>query len=192
LWIGTARGISCFNGVDWTIYNVLTGLPYASINNLIFDKQGNLLCINGELLILKYVGNKWTILDKPKIIAGDKIFSLAVDNLNNMWLGFLGEGVYKIDNNNWIHYDASNGLVFNTVSSIGIDSKDRLWFGTDSGVSKFDGSIRTNYTNINSGLIDNNVHKIVIDSEDNIWFATNKGVSKFDGKKWTTFISKGY
>ncbi|MES2389324.1 MAG: two-component regulator propeller domain-containing protein [Bacteroidota bacterium] len=71
-------------------------------------------------------------------------------------------------------YTAEDGLAGDVVYSAFQDRDNFIWFATETGVSRFDGSVFTNY-GIQNGLADNEIMKIFQDSEGRIWFLSLNG-----------------
>src|SRR5690606_9436488 len=88
------------------------------------------------------------------------------------------------------YYNAEDGLAGNKVRWITEDSKGNMWFGTNhEGVSKFDGSVFTNYDETNS-LSDDIVKCIFEDKKGDIWFATFSGLTRYDGTCFYQYTAK--
>ena len=76
------------------------------------------------------------------------------------------------------HYTTSDGLQSNTVYYIYQDSQKFIWFATDAGVSRYDGTIFTNYRK-KDGLNSNEVIRIKEDSFGRLWFFNLNGRLNF-------------
>ena len=146
-----------------------------------FDKE----IVEGKISLQVVELNKWKHYTNPFV---DGVFSIAVDEENNVWFG-TRKGVVKFDGINWVIYNTSNSeLVNNNITAIIEDIYGNIWIGTSGGgVSKFDGTNWITYNTSNSGLASNYVPAIAEDQDGNIWFGTNSGVSKFDDTTWTAY-----
>gem|GEM_PF-327355 len=146
-----------------------------------FDKE----IVEGKISLQVVELNKWKHYSNAFV---DGLFSIVVDEENNVWYG-TRKGVVKFDGTNWTIYNTSNsGLAHNYVRSIAIDKEGNLWFGTGGGgASKFDENNWITYNTSSSGLVSNYIYAISADQEGNIWFGTYSGVSKFDGTTWTAY-----
>jgi hypothetical protein len=88
-------------------------------------------------------------------------------------------GINLLAQNPYIHqYTTHDGLPSNTVYYIYQDSKKFIWFATDAGVSRYDGTIFTNYR-IKDGLSSNEVIRIKEDSFGRIWFFNYNGALNY-------------
>ncbi len=117
------------------------------------------------------------------------VYSIAIDDSGNKWIGTSGGGLARFDGTNWTVYNTSNsGLSSNHIYSIAIDSSGNKWIGTNGGLARFDGTNWTVYNIGNSGLPDNNVSTLAIDGSGNKWIGTSGGgLARFDGTNWTVY-----
>lgn len=119
-------------------------------------------------------------------LISNSVYSLAVDNSNNIWAG-TGTGLAKFDGLSWTNYTTADGLVDNIIRAISIDPDGNLWIGTSNGVSRFDGQTWTNYTE-EDGLFNNLVYSIHADNHGNVWIGTrNNHVTVFNGTTFNSF-----
>jgi len=192
-WIVSGGLVAHYNGSGWvndtvskSMWPFGTCIAIDSHNNKWFgfnQAQGPIVNIG----LIEYNGLKWISYDTTNSgIAGNLISSLAIDTLDNVWIGTNANGVSKFDGSNWTTYNTGNGLISNQVTSVAIDREGNKWFGTKNGVSFFDGTHWTSYTKTN-GLSDNDIFTIVIDKQDNKWFGTLNGLTKYDGTHWIVY-----
>lgn len=119
----------------------------------------------------------------------DWIFCLHEASDGNVWIGTMGNGIWKYNKANggfkvythdWLSTSPS-GLKSNSINSIMEDSEGRLWVSTDrGGLSMYDsgGDCFVSY-GVKEGLPDNVVYGVVEDRGHNLWFGTNKGLVRF-------------
>jgi hypothetical protein len=122
---------------------------------------------------VKFDGTNWTVYDESNSgLPYNRVYALAVDGSNNLWIGTYGGGLAKFDGTNWTVYNTSNsGLPHNLILSLAIDGSN-IWIGTWWGLAKFDGSNWTVYNPWNSGIPDNWVYALALDGNDNTWIGT--------------------
>lgn len=124
------------------------------------------------------------------------IFSLFEDSKHNIWIGTMGNGLWKYvpskkEFKNYTYDDGEikpNGLRSNSISSIMEDSKGNIWISTDrGGLSKYNRTT-DDFTTFGTqeGLPDDVVYDVLEDSKGFLWFGTNKGLVKFSPE--TNFI----
>lgn len=151
----------------------------------------------GELYIGSY-SNGLRILKGGKlgkIVTGSTldnnyVWSLSFDRDDNLWVGTLGGGVYRVDalTKGIKSYNHRNsGLDSDYVLSSMVSRDGRIYFGTSTGISVYnpiDDRI-TSYRLGKEGKGDKvyKVTQIYEDSRDLIWVATNVGLKVIDRKK---------
>ncbi len=188
LWLATEKGFAEFDGTNWIPH--FAPFNIGNTQWLVSVDESNSKIIGGFGLKV-FDGSSWKCYDeKNSIMTTAFIYSLAVDNYNNNWIGtvkwdnygnIIDGGLYQKNGDMWLHYTPSNsGLPGLFIIALGVDHQQNLWIGLNTyGVMKFDGSSWISYTKSNSGLICNNVHGIAADKFDNIWISTDEGVSVF-------------
>lgn len=193
IYFGTSEGLAHFDGSEWNVYthdennsnsiigNDLRNISVGSLGNIWLGTQGDGISL--------FDGANFTNFDITSTggdLATNAIRAIAIDANNITWIGTKGHGLFKFESGDWTQYNTSNsGIANNSISSLKVDNNNNLWigysFGIDnSGASKFDGTIFTNYNSTN-GFPSNAVWAIDIDNQGNIWFGTNGGVVVFDG-----------
>jgi uncharacterized repeat protein (TIGR01451 family) len=177
-WFGTAGGVSKFDGTAWTTYTTTNGLVNNSVHSVAIDVQGN-KWFGTYGGVSKFDGTTWTTYTIANGLADNDVSKIVIDTQGNKWMGTYYQGVSKFDGSAWITYKI-NGLLSNYVSSLAIDAHGNKWFGTENGISKFNGSIWTNFLDKSNG-------GITTDGNDNIWVKGYKCLYKYDGNNWYTY-----
>ena len=119
-----------------------------------------------------------------------KIYSLAVDRANNLWLGSDSHGICKYDGKSFVVYNTSNGLINDRVYCIIEDREYNIWFGTIGGISKLTNQQFENYTT-EYGLCNSYVTAVAQDRRGDFWFGTNGGgVSKLSHGEFTNYTTE--
>jgi hypothetical protein len=119
------------------------------------------------------------------------ILSLAIDNLENKWIG-TGAGLASYDENVWTVYDTSQSdfpFRDSDVDIVTTDKSGNVWIGSyGRGVGKFDGTTWTAFNTSNSELPSNFILSISIDSTGNKWIGTGgRGLVKYTDSTWTIY-----
>ena len=113
-------------------------------------------------------------------LPSDNVYSLAVDGMNNLWVG-TDNGVARYDGKNWKTYSLEAGFVFAILAD-----DDGIWFGSDAGLFYMKDDGLTHYNRSQGDLPSDLVRTILKDTEDNIWVGTDKGLAIFNGRGWVT------
>ncbi len=69
MWFATRSGISCYDGVKWTIYGIGDGLPTLAQNSILVDHRGTLWALSAEAELSVLENGRWRFL--AKLPAGD-------------------------------------------------------------------------------------------------------------------------
>jgi len=188
-WFCTNRGVSKFDGINWTNYTSenTTNLGNALniVTSIAIDNQ-NIKWFGTWYGLIKFDDINWTIYDTVSGLVNNNINGIAIDKQDNKWIA-TKKGVSKFNDKNWTSYKTENGLISNYIEHIKDDDMDNIWFayGDSVGVTKFDGIHWTTYNKTNNGLM-SNVLEISKDYHGNIWILLSSGPTKFDGNNWQT------
>jgi hypothetical protein len=196
MWFGTNKGVSVFDGENWTTYDTSnSGLAHNRVNAIATDSEGN-VWFGTYCGLSKFDGTSWTTYDSLL----QYVSAIATGQEGNIWVGTcLSDGygyVVGFDGTIW-----EDGC----ITAIAVDNSGNVWIGTAiDGVSKFDGENWMTYNTSNSGLASDHVRSVAVDSADVKWFGGCTGrydewcmgllcvaaaVSRFDDSTWTTYIA---
>lgn len=149
--------------------------------------------------------NLWYVFDKHLVkIKNDRIvkeygekdgiksdaFKITKDRFNNIWLGTISSGIYKLVNGKIEkRYTTKDGLAIDSINEIGIDGK-TLWITDENGslnqMRIADGKIIHKKPSITGYL-----HSSFTDKAGNIWFGSSVGLLCYKkGKKQTIYTTK--
>lgn len=120
------------------------------------------------------------------------LMAIAIDTLDNKWIGESSDGLIKIDSvGNWTYYNTSNSLFpSDLVLSIEVDLLNQVWIATDGGLVKINNGVWTIYNTSNTILPSNFIHEIAFDNLGNTWFGCDwENLVKFDGTFFTIYNS---
>lgn len=121
-------------------------------------------------------------------IATNQIIDIAIDALDNKWLGTWKDGLILFDDINWTNYTTSNSdLPNDNINCVATDYNNNVWIGTASGLTKFDGNVFTTYTTSNSNLPSNAIKAIAIDDNNTVWLTTANELIEFTGTDCAIF-----
>jgi ligand-binding sensor domain-containing protein len=109
LWIGTASGISRYDGYEFVNYrndpSDTTTLPWENVWTILEDHQGN-LWVGGQNVLALYNRKEDSFipvdLEQPDNSTPPLIFRLFEDSQNRIWLGSRLNGVHLLDTRNMI------------------------------------------------------------------------------------------
>ena len=120
--------------------------------------------------------------------------SILEDESNTLWVCSYGNGVYYYNQQTGVKgsftYDAhnQNSLSNNYVNSIFQDSKKNIWFCTESGLCKYDASLKKIIRIDEPALRDNQIFKVLEDENGLLWISTSKGLVRLNQQNNQTKI----
>lgn len=188
LWLGTAGGLSRYDGHSFTHYTKKEGLLKNRVLSVLFDKNKQLWIGTYGGGISKFDGKYFTHFSTNEKVESNIINDILEDSKGNIWFA-TPEGVLKYDGKYFTVFTQNNGLISNEVYEIFEDNEGKIWIGTFSGVSVYDGS---NFSNFSFGNDENydEIRAIIQDKEGNYWFGTESGAIKYDGVNYNHYGSK--
>jgi hypothetical protein len=118
------------------------------------------------------------------------IISLYIDNLDRIWIGTFGQGIWMMDGEKVIQFTEKDGLINDNVLSIS-GRKNEIWIGTLGGVSMAkltnDGPVFENFGS-DSGLKSKYVYSVYT-KHNEVWFGTDgSGLIKYENGLFKTVI----
>ncbi len=187
LWITTGRGLSTFNGRNFTNYGMKDGFPSDGMGSVAIDKNGLAWIFTGKLC--SFDGSKVTVYDEKNGIynlnTGNSWPEIAAHPDGSIYIAQYGGGLTIFKDGKAKRYGPNEGLVDIRIHHLAIDTDGNCWLASDgSGVFKFDGQTFTRY-DTKQGLVAPEINHIYIDDYDKIWAATyGGGVAVYDGETW--------
>ena len=197
IWLGTAGGLSMYDGKTFHNYNTLDGLPTNYIGQVTGDSYGSIWFISGRLAtgrLVKFDRKKFNIITTESGLVSDEINHLLCDDLNRIWVATSG-GLNMIDVKEFAELERSgkptntavetftvaDGLSSDNVQILFEDSQNRIWIGTEDGLNWIgkDGKINSIVS-----LHANSIAHISSVSEDlfgRMWLGTAQGVVRITG-----------
>lgn len=177
LWVGSSRGLSCFDGKIFRHYPVMEYLHTKAVLSIAIDKSGKLWlgtdrgigCFDRENFKL------YSIYSTKNGLVDNYISALLFDSSGCLWIG-TKKGLNCLKKGKLTTFTIQDGLSHNTVTSIMEDDNHNIWISTWNGVNLFSKEKIINYSTKN-GLPDNFIYSISRDREGNAWFATYGGAS---------------
>lgn len=153
-----------------------------------------LVCLDKNTGHCTYFNHAFDITEDDNT-ARDKIFSIARDNHNKLWIGTNGAGVYVFDlaEKKYVnHYSQSTKIELpnNWINYIICDSDGIIWIGSYNGIFSFDPLTEQiqHFTTENNALPGSIVYCITEDKKGNLWVGTTEGLAHFDKKNKKTNI----
>jgi Predicted periplasmic ligand-binding sensor domain len=91
-WIGTDWGLTKYDGITWTTYDISNGLP-GGATSIAIDSNGN-KWVGTNNGLAKYNDSSWISYDTINSgLPNDQITSIAIDIVGNKWIGTYAGGL---------------------------------------------------------------------------------------------------
>lgn len=124
----------------------------------------------------------------PDPVSGGRIFYIASDSQNNLWLAAYETGLVRFNPSSgeveiFVNDPHNlNSLSSNSIINVFVDRRDLVWAATNGGgLNCLDPATRT-FTRYNEshGLPSSVVYSVLEDDDGFLWLSTNRGLSRFD------------
>lgn len=127
--------------------------------------------------LLKFSNGKWKSYDTPQVKGSSlPVRYLLAEGNDTLWIGTVGNGIYKLHAGTLDHFDSTNGLTGDAINGFLKDREGNLWVLTDSGVDMFhDLSIRSFTTR--EGLSDDSAETVSNAADGAIWIGTRHALN---------------
>jgi signal transduction histidine kinase/CheY-like chemotaxis protein/ligand-binding sensor domain-containing protein len=170
---GTLRGLSVYDGTNFTNYNYSDGLGNGRISSIEVDGKNIWLGNEGPGGVLTlFNGSTFKNFKIPyHHQRGMNISALKMDNNGILWIGDTRKGLISYDGEKFNRWDLKHGLVGNSVSEIYIEENNDIWIGTNNGVSIFNGESFKNIHEFSNSMALNDGQVVAIEkSKDGTYF----------------------
>ena len=200
VWIGTSRGLACYDGKGFATPAPLSGVAElkGSIVAIAEDSAGCLWFGAGGRGVVRYDPTRpaeqvATVFGRQEGLVDEYVYAIAQDREGHLWVGTTaGVSVYSGDA--FTSFGVGDGLPATAtgatpiVTSMYEDEGGAIWFGTSGGgMCRYDDQYFTTYT-VKDGLPNNVVRSILPDGEGGLWIATISGLSRYNGETFTNYI----
>ncbi len=188
VWIATKGGIFKLESKAkiTTHFTTESGLTHNNINQIILGSD-NKLWVATHSNYISYIDSNDQIKN-ILIFNGTDLINVSTileDNKKNIWVGTMGNGVFKIKDTVVMRFTVEKGIKSNYCYSIVKDGSNNIWVGHRLGLSR----IKTEKNEVdvfdkNEGILgDCNSSSSFTDFEGYTWFGTTAGSAKFDPHK---------
>lgn len=162
-------------------YGIDEGLPTASVNAIVQDRQGYLWFATGSGLY-RFNGISFTLHPAAGPLRGASIRALSEDKTGNLWIGTRQKGVFIYDGTVFRSFAAENRPRAQRINGISTDVHGDVWIGVNDGLYRFSDGGCVRFTT-DDGLPSDRIHAVFEDREENLWVGTKRGLARLvDGK----------
>jgi len=202
LWIGTAEGVSIYDGTGFSNYP-----PINSLKNPVIDcffKVGKDTILAGTegggiviFSLVKYEPDSVSgYLFGKKYLINNYVDDIMQDSFGHIWI-CTDSGVTKWKNINVLkeknpkpgdveHFSSKQGLLGLSIINA-VEGKDgSIWFGTSRGLSKYSNGKIIHYTSEN-GFPELPITTLFMDNTGILWICTKESIYKYQNNKFSPF-----
>ena len=183
LWMGTFGGLVRFDGLRFTVFDLVSapGLASNRITALYEARDGTLWMGHEDGEISHYRDGTFTHYTTDDGLPGGRVWSFAEDAVGHLWIG-AASGLVRFAEGVFTSYTTDDGLPHQSASRVLVDRQGVLWVGTDSGLAHHtEGRFIAIPTD---GLPGRPVLALFEDRAGTLWLGTDQGalVRNMDGR----------
>ncbi|HXF63308.1 MAG TPA: hypothetical protein VNK95_16895 [Caldilineaceae bacterium] len=197
IWAGSFEGLQRYAGGRWTEPIPSVELPHPTVTTLL--AEGAWLWIGTEAGLARYQVTDGALAAEPAL-TGQSVEALALDNMNRLWVGTLGSGVWLREApGRWRQFrhdpDNPESLPGDFIGGSGLAADPTIAGGMwaivlDEGLARWDGA-RWRYDEYAAHLPSNLLWTLYSDPSDgSLWIGSEAGVTRFDGLTWGTLTAE--
>lgn len=191
-------GLAMFNGQTWAVYDTSnSGLTSNYVDAITVDENNHIWVGTQDHQygtndggLVEYDGTNWTVQlskDVRHSLPDYRVYALAVDKNNKVWLSSGYGYIYSYDGSTWTNtqppiLQGNNGYQENEiVNKLYVDSNNILWgnFSARSKLIAYKGSEWVQYYNTNSPIVGSLNYGLVEGPGGYIWVSSNNGIYTF-------------
>lgn len=183
VWFGSYdKGISHFDGENWTTLQTQDVPPYNSIISMDISDSGA-IWLGYTQGASFFDGEKWSYYSQIGQLEDNNINVINIDPDQSVWFG-TPDGVAHFDGSSWTTYSASEYEWLDFIFDIARLPDGRHLFTGSYGVAEFDGHRWRVFKEFNARIVTN----VLVHPDGYWWFvADGDGVYAYNGHDWTHY-----
>jgi ligand-binding sensor domain-containing protein/serine phosphatase RsbU (regulator of sigma subunit) len=184
--IGTNNGLSVYdtkskvkiNGTRFKNYTTKNGLSHNRIFMVLFEDDGSALLGTGKGLS-RFKDTTCSLVNLSEELNNASVFYLVKDSKKQLWLGTLGNGVFRYDGKSIQNISTKNGLGNDMVFSVLEYKPENYWIFTGEGLFELNNG---NVAPLRSQYVDSTAsfYSYFKDKNNTLMIASSVGVLKYD------------
>lgn len=184
LWAGTmASGLMMIRTVPIQLFNTKNNLSNDCVTSIIQSTDGDIYVGNAAGGIDRIRENIVENLGEKIGLPKTPVFSLAIDNKNNLWAGSL-KTIAKFDGKSTVFFGEKQGMNCTYFHALYAAKDGSIWVGTEKGIFILKDDKISSVLTADNGLPSNKIFCFIEDRKGRMWVGTQDGglASVKDGK----------
>ena len=197
LWIGSDTAILRWRPGSSSTYPVSglkNGLGFDGVAALVSAHDGSLWVgtpVAGGGGLQNFKEGKW----KPFVTPGLNgktlgVEALYVDRENNLWVGTIKQGLYRIHGAQVDHFGSADGLSGDNVYNFYEDHEGTLWVATSKGIDNFRDTRMVSFST-REGLSADEVNSVLATRDGSVWIGSIAGLDVLHENSLSAIAGKG-
>ncbi len=167
MWLGTAGGVSVFDGLSFTTLAAGNGLAGNEVSGTYQTATGE-VWIGTSSGVSRQRGDEIITYTTVDGLAGDWVSTFFEDGQGRLWIGTQG-GISEFDGRSFERISTGFG---SNVRAVVQDRDGLIWIATSRGLATYDGEEFANYTVEEGGLPSGNITALYVASDGALWVGT--------------------
>jgi diguanylate cyclase (GGDEF)-like protein len=174
-WVASDSGVSVSGPGAAKMPALPTALKGRVVKSILMEYPAGVLWIGSAAGLYRLMDGRISPYPLGFHVSHPEITALLQDRDRNLWVGTLGDGLFRVNREGVLHYSAADGLSGVEVKSLYEDTAGNLWIGTfGGGLEVFRDTMFTPYGKP-EGVSEDVVWTVMEGSDSSIWVGTQAG-----------------
>jgi len=175
--------LACGAGGDWSLY-----LDASTVNRITCIGDSLWCATDGGILLFDLVDSTLTQYINGLSFRSNEVTSITVDGGGSVWVGFVSEGIVRIDDlggDPFVkRYTFLDWLVSEEITSFAVCGDD-VYYGSMDGAAKFDEYVHIWVNVLSDSLEGKEVYDLLAVGDTLLWVACEDGVARFNTRDFS-------